>query len=89
MQVQVLYFGVLKDVLQRDREQINLTGATSVAGLLSQISSAQSSSDLPWSSLAVAVNQVYAQRDHLLSDGDEVALLPPVSGGSAAFERAA
>jgi len=89
MQVQVLYFGVLKDVLQRDREQINLTGATSVAGLLSQISSAQSGSALPWSSLAVAVNQVYAQRDHLLSDGDEVALLPPVSGGCAAFERAA
>jgi molybdopterin converting factor subunit 1 len=84
MQVQVLYFGVLKDVLRREREQIDLTGTASVESLLSQISSAQPSPDLPWNSLAVAVNQVYAQRDQLLSDGDEVALLPPVSGGTPA-----
>jgi molybdopterin synthase catalytic subunit len=37
-----------------------------------------------WPSLAVAVNQSYAGRGCLLCDGDEVALLPPVSGGCAA-----
>ncbi len=37
-----------------------------------------------WPSLAVAVNQSYARGGCLLRDGDEVALLPPVSGGSAA-----
>jgi len=34
-----------------------------------------------WSSLAIAVNQSYAPTGCLLRDGDEVALLPPVSGG--------
>lgn len=29
----------------------------------------------------VAVNQVYADREARLQDGDEVALMPPVSGG--------
>ena len=29
----------------------------------------------------VAVNEEFAQRDTVLHDGDEVALLPPVSGG--------
>jgi molybdopterin converting factor small subunit len=29
----------------------------------------------------VAVNQEYASADHALRDGDEVALIPPVSGG--------
>ncbi len=89
MQVQVLYFGILKDVLQRDREQIDLAASASVEKLLSQIRRAQPDRDLPWNSLAVAVNQVYAQRDHILRDGDEVALLPPVSGGCQASERAA
>jgi len=35
-----------------------------------------------WSSLAVAVNREYVTAAHPLSDGDEVALLPPVSGGA-------
>jgi molybdopterin converting factor small subunit len=34
-----------------------------------------------WDSIAVAVNQEYAKADVVLKDGDEVALLPPVSGG--------
>lgn len=32
--------------------------------------------------LLYAVNRQYAQRDHALKDGDEVALIPPVSGGA-------
>jgi molybdopterin synthase catalytic subunit len=33
--------------------------------------------------LAYAVNRDYAERSHALRDGDEVALIPPVSGGAA------
>jgi MoaE-MoaD fusion protein len=32
--------------------------------------------------LLYAVNKEYAERDHKLSDGDEVAVIPPVSGGA-------
>ena len=35
-----------------------------------------------WNSVAVAVNQEYARAGDVLREGDEVALLPPVSGGS-------
>ena len=34
------------------------------------------------SGLLYAVNKEYAARDHVLADGDEVALIPPVSGGA-------
>ncbi len=33
-------------------------------------------------SMAVAVNQTIASTDLVLRDGDEIALLPPVSGGA-------
>lgn len=33
------------------------------------------------SRLMIAVNQEYQGHDYALSDGDEVALIPPVSGG--------
>ena len=39
-------------------------------------------------SLAVAVNQEYAGVEHRLREGDEVGLLPPVSGGSSAEKPA-
>jgi MoaE-MoaD fusion protein len=32
--------------------------------------------------LAYAVNREYVEREHPLSDGDELAIIPPVSGGS-------
>ena len=35
-------------------------------------------------SLSIAVNAEYARMDVVLNDGDEVAFLPPVSGGQSA-----
>ncbi len=34
------------------------------------------------SNLVVAVNEEYQDHDYQLDDGDEVALIPPVSGGT-------
>jgi molybdopterin synthase catalytic subunit/molybdopterin converting factor small subunit len=36
--------------------------------------------------IACAVNRAYVERDHVLTDGDEVALIPPVSGGAPRIE---
>jgi len=81
MHVEVLYFGVLKDVLRRERERIELAGPVSVEALLGRIRETERGNDSLWESLAVAINGVYAGRGDLVRDGDEVALLPPVSGG--------
>jgi molybdopterin converting factor subunit 1 len=89
MQVQVLYFGVLKDILLRDSERMDLSVTASVEELLSRIRGTRPHHESLWNSVAVAVNQVYAKRDHLLRDGDEVALLPPVSGGACRLEARA
>jgi molybdopterin converting factor subunit 1 len=81
MQVKVLYFGVLKDVAGHRSAVMELAEGASVAELLALHRSSGKAAASVWDSIAVAVNQEYARADDVLKDGDEVALLPPVSGG--------
>ena len=82
MRVCVLYFGVLKDLVGHGRSEMNLAEGASVAELLEVHRSRTTGQEALWNSIAVAVNQEYARAEDVLKDGDEVALLPPVSGGS-------
>jgi molybdopterin synthase catalytic subunit len=80
MQVRVLFFGVLKDLLSSSGATVTLPAGSTVAGLTEQL---QNGAEHPvWGALAVAVNREYANRSAVLHEGDEVALLPPVSGGT-------
>jgi molybdopterin converting factor subunit 1 len=81
MRVCVLYFGVLKDMVGHGRLEMNLTEGASVAELLEVHRRRATGQEALWDSIAVAVNQEYARAEDVLRDGDEVALLPPVSGG--------
>jgi molybdopterin synthase catalytic subunit/molybdopterin converting factor small subunit len=80
MQVRVLYFGVLKDLLSSSGEAVILPEGTQVAQLMERLR--KGASHPVWSALAVAVNREYAAASAELHEGDEVALLPPVSGGT-------
>ena len=79
MRVKLLYFGVLKDVVGRECEEQELAEGSSVEALLTVL--AEGVGSPVWRMLAVAVNREYARPETMLHDGDEVALLPPVSGG--------
>ncbi|RZU42973.1 molybdopterin converting factor subunit 1 [Edaphobacter modestus] len=81
MQVTVLYFGVLKDMVGHRSSEMDLPEGLSVAGLVERHAAQLGSSGEFWDSIAVAVNQQYAKAEDVLHDGDEIALLPPVSGG--------
>ena len=83
MQVRVLFFGVLKDLLSSNGDAVTLPEGATVAHLLEQLR--DGGAHPVWSSLAVAVNREYAAASAVLHEGDEVALLPPVSGGSEAI----
>jgi molybdopterin converting factor subunit 1 len=81
MRVRVLFFGMLKDLVGKASDTLDLDQGASVADLLAhyetQIPRLRES--LP--SLALAVNQEYASPETKLRSNDEVAILPPVSGG--------
>lgn len=85
MSVQVLYFAALKDFTRLDQQQIPLAElgdqATPTAVRRFIKSAFPSAADLVDVCL-VAVNQCYVGEEEVkLRDGDEVALIPPVSGG--------
>jgi molybdopterin converting factor small subunit len=92
VRVKVLYFGILKDRFGVAEEQVELPGEGSVGELLGLLRGRTSNSSMDkgakdgpeerlWRSLAVAVNREYGPTSIVLREGDEVALLPPVSGG--------
>jgi len=80
MNVRVISFGILKDWLGAAEAMVELPEGATVAELLARLSERRPSAFLR--GIAVSVNAEYASQDHILSEGDEVGLLPPVSGGS-------
>jgi len=84
MRVQILPFGMLKDVLSQ--APLELPAESTVADLLGVLSEhlrQQPSASQLLSRIAVSVNAEYAQPGQILREGDQVGLLPPVSGGLA------
>jgi molybdopterin converting factor small subunit len=82
MRVQVLFFGVLKDIAERASEWLELPEGATVADLLCHYESQMPKLQALLPSIALSVNQHYAGPGTVLGHNDEVALLPPVSGGA-------
>jgi|SRR5215467_12022993 len=81
VRVKVLFFGRLKDVVGQSEESLALTDASTIDQLFALY--AQRIPDLARfrSSVVASRNQEFASWDTRLYSGDEVAFLPPVSGG--------
>jgi len=82
--VTVRLFAGLKDVVGADRidEQFDHAGV-SVADLRARLEQSQPKLKPYLSGVAIAVNEDYIlEDDHVLADGDTVALVPPISGGA-------
>jgi MoaE-MoaD fusion protein len=83
MKIGVLFFGVLKDLVGRSGETVDLPEGARVREVLFYYARGVPQFEAMVPSLAISVNQEYSGADRALRDGDEVGLLPPVSGGSA------
>jgi molybdopterin converting factor subunit 1 len=84
MRVRVLYFGVLREQRPAQEEEVELAEGACVADLVNVLRRSPSNEPVHtiWDRLAVAINREYASAADALCEGDEVALLPPVSGGT-------
>ncbi|MGD0792689.1 MAG: molybdenum cofactor biosynthesis protein MoaE [Terriglobales bacterium] len=83
MKIGVLFFGVLKDLVGRSGETLDLPEGARVRDVLFRYARQAPRFEAMVPSLAISVNREYSGADRALREGDEVGLLPPVSGGSA------
>ncbi len=87
MLIHVLFFGVLRDIVGRSGETLDLPEGAQVQAVLSHYARLVPSLEAMLPSLALSVNQEYSHTDRTLRGNDEVALLPPVSGGLGSTSR--
>jgi len=86
MRVRVLLFGPLAEIYGIREEWLDLSGTASAADVHRHYRERDARIGELGKSLHIAVNQVIAAPDHRLGPEDEVALLPPVCGGSESTE---
>ena len=84
MPVKVLFFGILKDLVGTAETTIELTDPhPTVGSIFALYSSRFATAQGRRPSILFARNREFASADTPVSDNDEIAFLPPVSGGSA------
>ncbi len=88
MRVTVLFFGVLKESIGRAEEQVEIPPGSTLATVFQRYSERFETLRDRHSSILFARNREFASPDTALSENDEVAFLPPVSGGSGAQDDA-
>ena len=80
MELSIKLFGIAREIVGTSELEIELEEQSNVLNLLTQIKE-KYPEFAKLSSLAIAVNAEYALHSQILQPHDEVALIPPVSGG--------
>lgn len=81
--ITVQYYASLRQIAGKEEEQFDLSGETTLAKLADIIAATQPKIGemLKEKKVAVSVNLDIVSLDTVVRDGDEIALLPPFSGG--------
>ena len=82
MRVRVLFFGMLKDMVGRAEEEAEIAEGADLAGVFAAYASRYPAVEALRGRIVMARNQEFAEPATRLAEGDEIAFLPPVSGGS-------
>lgn len=83
--VTIRYFASIREAIGTRTETRELPDRTTAGELIDAIVAEHPAIDAMRRVSRIMLNHEYADPDHLLKDGDEVALIPPVSGGSDEF----
>ena len=81
MRVKVRAFAALRDALGFSETSCELPEGVRVGELLGRLDEDHPAAGLIGRRFSTAVNRAFVAPDYVLKDGDELALIPPVSGG--------
>jgi len=81
MRVHLRFFAILRERIGHSEQDHEIAATATVADLWTELCERYPQLREHGGSMSFAVNRVYVDRHHVLGDGDEVALIPPVSGG--------
>lgn len=87
MRVKVLFFGQLKDITTRSDDSLELQEGATLKDIFEHYAAQYPRLNALRSNIVIACNHHFAEVSTVVADGDEVALLPPVSGGSDRINR--
>lgn len=82
MQVRVLYLGMLKEIAGRELDLVQLPDGARLQDLCRILQERIPGLDKVYNAIALALNYEYSDGTAELHENDEVALIPPVSGGT-------
>src|SRR5687768_4637226 len=82
IKVRVLFFGAARAAVGQEQIEVELESPINAGGARAKLLSLHPSLQRFGKSLLFAVNQQYVQNDREIREGDELAVFPPVSGGS-------
>ena len=80
--IQLRYFAVLREHLGRSEETLDVPVGTTTSEAYALVTADQPRLAGLRRSMMLMVNEEYVRGDHMLADGDELAFIPPVSGGN-------
>jgi len=81
MRVTVRLFARLRDIVGASEFERDVPDGSTAGALWDLLATEHTDLERYRESVSTAVNEEYAKMNRGLSDGDEVAFLPPVSGG--------
>jgi molybdopterin converting factor subunit 1 len=82
MKIRVLYFAVFRDRIGRSDDDVTVADGGRVRDAIAALAARHPVIDQLRGKFRIAVNQEFADDDRVLADDDELALIPPVAGGS-------
>jgi molybdopterin synthase catalytic subunit len=84
MEVVVRYFAIIREIVGRSVERLQLSESATAGEVFDGLVEEHPRLERLKPVTMLMVNKVYVTEDHKLRDGDELALIPPVSGGAQA-----